>query len=566
MMIIFDFFLNLYSLFFISLFFTDFSFLFSFLHNKFNFPLNDISNISTQASVFAMFLFIRWLIDKDSFLDIRCIKAIKNIGNLKDRTILVSMFVIFMLIFLSLGIARHLALSSSGIDLAAFDQAIWNTANGDILFSSIAGNINILGAHFEPILLLIAPLYMVWPNIIVLIILQALALGVAIFPLYWIAKNRLNNRILIFAFILAYFLSRAVRGVGFLDFHTDSFLVPLIFCSYYFLVTKRTIAALLSLFLMLLCKEDVTFLVSAFGIFLCIFQKRYKLGIFLFFAGIVGWIVETSIIMPRFANTQNYPYLSWLPFGETYTQNINAVLQKPSLLIGLFFSLEKTAFYLRLFGPLGFLSFLSPAHYVLFLVPLTEQAIGSLRHGGMQTITSHYPAHTIPFIFISAIYGAGWLIDKFVKNRPKFAWYLAIYIALLSLLFYGKTDGHKFAKFLMGAKEIHAQEIRSYLRLIPPGASVCAVNNLVPHLSHRKYIYLWYDLNSFKYNAEYIVLYKDLLEQGKDNLTEIVDVLAQKGYKNIFSDKENTFFILFNPKFDRAVLKNQPAQIMSLTE
>jgi len=568
-MVIFDFFLNLYFIFFIGLFFTDYSFLFSFLHNKFNFSFTDISNISAQAPIFSMLLLIRWFMNKDSFLNIKFIKVVKNIGNLKDRTILLTIFSIFIFIFLSIGISRHLALSSSGIDLAVSDQSVWNTVKGNILFSSLDGNINHLGAHFEPILFLIAPLYMIWPNISVLIILQALALGIAIFPLYLIAKERLNSRILIFAFVFAYFLSRAVRGVGFLDFHTDSFLVPLIFSSFYFLVTKRTGWALFSLFAMLLCKEDVTFLVSAFGIFLIFTQRRYKFGIFLLLVGISGWLVITKSVMPYFAKSQNYPYLAWLPFGSTYQENIRAVLANPLLLKGLFFGEGKIDFYLRLFGPLGFISFLSPAHYILFLIPLLEQIVGSIGHPGMQTITAHYPAHTVPFIFIAAIYGAGWLVDRLTKRgfaKRKVTIILSIYIIFISLLFFGKSDGHKFVKFLRGAREIRSKEIRSYLCLIPESASVCAANNLIPHLSHRKYIYMWNGLNGFKYNTEYIVLYKDLLGQGSDDLPKILDILSQKGYKNAFSDKEQAFYILFNPKFDRAILEKQPAKIIPMVK
>jgi len=412
-----DIFLNLHFVFLLSLFFTNYSFVLSFLHSRFNFPLKDISNISPQVLIFSFILLIRYILNRETFRRIKFIRILSDIGKLGDRPILIIIFIIFSIIFISIGIARHYALSSSGIDFGVTVQALWNTTKGDILFSSLDGNINHLGSHFEPILFLIAPFYYLFPSPVFLIILQSLALGLAFFPLYLIAKHVLNSQVLIFAFIICYFLSQAVRGIGLLDFHTDVFLVPLIFFTYYSLVKNRMTLAFLLLFLMLLCKEDVTLIAVGFGIFLWIAQRRYISGSFLVLAGILGWHLETNIIMPYFAHTEGYPYLAFLPFGETYAENIKALVDNPFLLKKLFFSSEKIDFYLRLFGPLGFLSFLSPVHYILFAIPLLEHIIGSIAHTGMQTISSHYPAHTMPFIFIAAIYGARRLIRRFSKNQ-----------------------------------------------------------------------------------------------------------------------------------------------------
>lgn len=569
---IFDFFINFYFFFFITLFITDYSFILSPLNKRFSYLPNDISNISVQTIVLAFLLLIRWFINKNSFQEISFIRVLKRAARLSDSKILIAIFITFLTIFLAIGIARHWAFSSAGYDLGVYDHSIWNTTKGDILFSSLDGNISHLGAHFEPVLILIAPLYLIWPNAIVLIILQALALGLAIFPLYLIAKNKLGSRLLVFAFIFAYCLSRSVRGVGLLDFHPDSFLVPLIFFCYYCLITKRTTWALVSIFLMLLCKEDVTIIVAGLGIFVWFFQKRYKFASLLLLISVLGWLIETNLIIPHFANTKNYSCLSWLPFGQTYAQNINAVINKPSLLKDLFFGPGKINFYVKLFGPLGFISFLSPQHFVLFLLPLLEHILGSIGHPGMQTISSHYPAHTMPFIFIAAISGASLLIE-FLLKKPK--WenkrrnlniVVSIYIILFSLLFFGKSDGHKFAKFIKGVEELRAKEIILSLRVIPADASVFAVNRLIPSLSHRKYIYIWKGLKNFRYNTEYVVLHRDLLDKESGQVSNILYVLNQQGYKNILAEKDGPLYILFNEKFDRSQLENEPKKLFTVVE
>ena len=563
---IYDFCLNIYCLFCATLFFTNYSFLFK----LFNLPSKEISNIATQLPTLAILFLIRWFMGKESFPRIKVISLVNKAGSFEDKKILLCVFFVFSVVFVSIGILRYLSFCSSGWDFGGLVQAVWNTTKGDILFSSVDGNINRLGTHFEPILFLLTPFYMLWPNPLFFVIIQSLVLAVAIFPLYLIAKHRLNSRILIFAFVFAYVLSRAVRGIGLLDFHTDSFLVPLSFFTFYSLVTKRNLFMALGILLMLMCKENASFVVIAFGLFAALTLRRYKLGFFLLLLGISSWIIETNFIMPYFARTEKYPYLCWLPFGGTYQENIRAVLKNPLLLMNLVFGNNKLEFYFKLFGPLGFLSFLSPAHYVLFLIPLTTQVVGSVWHPGMQTISSHYPAHTIPFIFIAAIYGVGYLAElvsrRLYRDKDKkehIYTVMSIYIIFFSLAFYGKTDGHKLAKFITSVRAVRTPDIIRGLEMIPKDASVTAVNTLVTPLAHRKYIYLWEGPDNFKHISEYVVLHKDMLKSS-ENIDFILEDFKNRGYTVFFQDRSGKLYILFNPNADKSILEKQPKKFFPL--
>lgn len=541
----FDKIINLYFFFLIGCFITDYSFILK----------DGISNLSIHGLIFVLLLFVRWFIDRQSFTSSIFIRFIKYIAKFNDKILLALIFLIFIFILFPIGLMRHFAFSSSGIDLGAVDQSIWNTLHGSILFSSLAGNVSYFGAHFEPILLLITPFYLIWSDIIVLIFLQAVAISLAIFPLYLIANQRLNNRLLIFVFVFAYFLSRPLRGVGLLDFHSDVFLIPLVFASYYFLVTKRIFWATSAMVLMLCCKETAAVLVFAYGIFTITYLKRYRLGISLLALAIAWWVLVTNFVMPRFAHVESYPYLKWLPFGVTYSDNLSAVIRNPLLLVKLFFSGGKTGFYAKLFVPLGLLSFLSPQHYILFLLPLAVQVAMSVNHGSMVTITSHYPAHTLPFIFISAIYGAGKLIDLVntrlsCKNRDfakKITFFIGTVVILFSLSFFGKSDGHKLAKFIRSADELHSYEIRQALKSIPEEASVSAVHRIVPHLTHRKYIYIWENSPEARYLVEYVVLHRQLIESDGEQFGQILSQLNKEGFKEICADSPQGFYIFYNP-------------------
>jgi uncharacterized membrane protein len=544
-----DQFLLVYFVFLVGSFITDFAFIFK----------EGISNLSVHSIIFVFLLGVRWYLDKASFGSSLLIKLLKRISKSADTKILWFLSLALTFIFLYIGIMRHFAFSSAGIDMGVTDQALWNTIRGRVLFSSIDGHINHLGAHFEPVLFLIAPLYFIWPNIIILIFLQAFAVGLAVFPLYLIAKERLNNRFLVFAFIFAYFLSRPLRGAGLLDFHTDVFLIPLSFVSYYLLITRRNLWAVVAMLLMLCCKENASILIFAYGIFTITCLKRYRLGVLLLALAITWWLAATDLIMPRFAGTTAYPYLKWLPFGPTYADNLLAVVKDPMLVVKLLFSPEKLEFYLKLFLPLGLLSFLSPGHYILFLLPLATQVAGSVNHGGMTTLTSHYPAHTLPFIFISAIYGAGKLVDG---REKRISICLAAMIIFLSLLFFGKSDGYKLSKFIRSADQLHSSEIRRALKNIHESASVCAVHRITPHLTHRKYIYIWENSPDTRYLAEYVVLHRRLIETDKEGFGQIIVELRERGFKKVYTDKHSDLFIFFNPMYKKELLENRQSKLI----
>ena len=106
------------------------------------------------------------------------------------------------LFFAALGVAlamyvavplfRHYSFQT-GIDLALFAQAYWNTVQGELLLSSIHGDMVLWGEHFNPIVILILPFYQLWPSPETLLVLQSLALVAGAIPLYALARLELQK-------------------------------------------------------------------------------------------------------------------------------------------------------------------------------------------------------------------------------------------------------------------------------------------------------------------------------------------------------------------------------------
>ncbi|MCK9603765.1 MAG: DUF2079 domain-containing protein [Candidatus Omnitrophica bacterium] len=521
-------------------------------------PLFNISNISGPTIGLVFLCCLRYKINKNNFFENPFMRTLRNISRLSDKTLLSILILIIFLTLSILSITRHLSFSSGSSDLGIFDQAIWNTAQGNILFSSLKGNINLLGDHFEPILLVIAPLYKIWPSALVLLILQSFLLAFAIVPLYLIASKILKSRFLIFVFIVSYILSEAMRGVALSDFHPECFILLFLFWAYYFLLQKKNLWLFFVTFLLLLCKEDTAFLISGLGIFALFFQKRFKTGAALFIIGIAAWALQTKFIIPYFNPAGKYSYMDRFPFGLTYADNLRAVLGDPSLLVKLLFQKAKIIYCLKLLGPVVFLPLLSPAHYILVAIPLFKNLLlAHINFSGFYDITSHYTAGIIPFIYIGAIYGAGWLARKL--HLRKAALFIGGFALLSSLFFYGKTDGYQLARFTEGIKNNHSIEKLSYLRLVPAEASVATNFNIVPHLSHRKYIFEWNPNSRMSKITEYLVIDMDLLEYlSPSDIANIAPYFAEiknMGYRKVFSSPDGKFLIFHNPAIDKSLVE-----------
>ena len=101
----------------------------------------------------------------------------------------------FGIVFAAAAVLRHRAFASGRFDLGNMAQAVWSTAQGDVLsVTDVHGEqISRLGAHFDPILAALAPLWWLWPSPELLLVVQAFALAVGALPVHWLARKHLGD-------------------------------------------------------------------------------------------------------------------------------------------------------------------------------------------------------------------------------------------------------------------------------------------------------------------------------------------------------------------------------------
>src|SRR5215471_17844519 len=110
--------------------------------------------------------------------------------------------------FAVLSIAVNRSFATGRFDLGNMVQAVWSTAHGHLLqITNLQGaQVSRLGAHVDPILVLFAPLWWIWSSANMLLVAQAVAVGLGAFPVFWLARKHLGSARAGLGFALVYLL------------------------------------------------------------------------------------------------------------------------------------------------------------------------------------------------------------------------------------------------------------------------------------------------------------------------------------------------------------------------
>ena len=182
---------------------------------------------------------------------------------------------------------------------------------------------NLLGDHFQPIVGLIAPVFLIFPSAVTLLMVQALLTAVSVVPVSRAAAARLGTgagRMIGAAYGLSWGLQQMID----FDFHEIAFAVPLLACSLSALLRGKVRAAALWALPLVFVKEDQGFTVAALGVVIVVMSltrarqaSRARGGLD---RGALGWgallivwglawsLLAIAVIIPHFNPLHQYPY------------------------------------------------------------------------------------------------------------------------------------------------------------------------------------------------------------------------------------------------------------------
>ena len=240
--------------------------------------------------------------------------------------VIICLLVIYVCTFISACICQYFNFGYGDWDLAIYNQFFRGISHGRPFIS--LGDVFFLGIHAEITPTLITPLYLIFPHPVTLLVIQTIMLGLAVIPLFFIARRELGQTWgLIFA--IAYLLYPALGYVNLNEFHPESFLPFIHFFLFYAFLKKDFTKFSIWMLACILSKENMTLIGITFGVYALICRRERKWILLPVLSGLVWFVLYTKFIFPA-ASVHKVQFVNFYShLGDTPQEMLSTILKHP---------------------------------------------------------------------------------------------------------------------------------------------------------------------------------------------------------------------------------------------
>ncbi|MFI0982496.1 DUF2079 domain-containing protein [Streptomyces sp. NPDC021093] len=419
------------------------------------------------------------------------------------RTLAWSLTALFFVLYSTVAILRNDRMLNGGFDVGIFEQAIKAYSLGQAPVVELKGpGFNLLGDHFHPILVLVAPFYRLFPSTETLLVVQSALLALAVLPLTrW--AHRAVGPVAALVVGCGVGASWGIVSAAAKDFHEIAFAVPLLAFSAVALGQRRWWAGALWAAPLLLVKEDLGLTLSAVGAYIAWqavrerrgagrsvagrreaespapttgVNSRLWLGISTILLGVIGTALEILVLLPAMSPTGGFAYWGQIPGDGASSSGSGNVL---TLALGVFWPPMKYLLLLMLAAPVAFFGVRSPL--LLLCVPtLGWRFVAGNEHYWQPGF--HYSAILMPVLFAGFVDVLSRRKDLLpgVRRRRALA-FSAAFTAVTAAVY----PLHDLVLPSAWRTPEHVVVARQILDRIPDGDTVASSNRLAPLLTSR---------------------------------------------------------------------------------
>jgi uncharacterized membrane protein len=417
--------------------------------------------------------------------------------------------------FSYLSITNHHALNTRTIDLGYYDNIFYQSIHGRPLACTLIKSGYHGSAHFDPLLVLLSPLYLIYPRAEMILVLQSFWIGAGVVPVYLIAKDKLGHRLPAVALAAMYALYPALQGANMYEFHSLSLLSSILLFLLYFLEKGSFKGYFAVLPIALLCREDASLLLCFIGIYAIISGRPgfSRVGWITIVVSVIYFAIVKKVFMTSsdiFMSGKEslsfaYYYDELIPNKNGVAGLVLSLVTNPVFVVKVIFTEPKLLYLLTLFLPLIFLPFFARTRRVmlsyglLFCLLATRSAVFSPAFQYSNTILPI--AFALTPAALAQIADSG-LVSAFGLDARRLSRALLVSAFAASLLvswkFGGIVDNQAFkGGFSRVARRLSQRDretyawIRQQVAQIPPNASIAVSNKLGAHASNRKTVYFY---------------------------------------------------------------------------
>lgn len=417
--------------------------------------------------------------------------------------------------FSNAAITNHHALVTRTTDLGYYDNIFWQSAHGRPLACSFIKAGYHGSAHFDPLLVLLSPLYLLYPRAEFLLALQSVWCGAGVIPAFLIGRRYLGSRAAGVAIAACFALHPALHGANMYEFHSLTLATTPILFALYFFQAQAWKRYALSVFIALLVREDIALMMMGVGLVGLLHQERAMrraglltiLGAMVYF-GIVKAFFMTSaglLMSGKDAYSFAYYYEDLIPNKKGTGGLLLSLFTNPVFLLNHVLTEEKIVFFVTLFLPVGLLPFFARRERWMLLYGLLFTLLAS--RNAVYSTHFQYTAALLPFAYALAPLGITRLAQSnattalgFDGRRLQAACVVAMLVAAgaVSWKFGGFIDNDAFkggfyrvARTMTDKQRETHEWVREMVKEIPPSASVGVSNKLGAHVSGRRHAYFY---------------------------------------------------------------------------
>ncbi len=442
-------------------------------------------------------------------------KALKRIS--RSTSILFISIVVYTVILSGLSVQRYRTYNAGMYDLGIMEQTIWNTSQGRILTSTVNMGYPVSrfwNGRWELMYLPIALLHRIFPYPSTALIIQTIVLALGVIPIYLLAVDKLGKGILSTTLPITYLLYPPLHNANLFDIHGITLATPMILFAFYFLNRRAMAPFYLFLVLLLFCREDASLIAFMLGLYALVIIKERRAGISVMALSFLWLLLIQNVhhLRPIFdlppLNDPNLFPSRWERVGGSSPLTFAmSIVQDPLGFLRLFWGTTNLKLIIKLFGPVGFISWLNPSSLALMMPNLIVNMISSSPVS--KNIYHHYTGAVTPVVFISTIFGIAYLlrVGKSLSTAGHSgAWKRLIHPVTLSI---GILSSTLLACLLWSrVPDAASYRVTSHHEvndrkadMIPGKASVSVHFFLAPHVAQREGLFLFPDKLG---EAEYI--------------------------------------------------------------
>lgn len=349
---------------------------------------------------------------------------------------------------------QFLDLRPGRYDNLVYNAGFHNTAKGNGFFVwqpnplSLSGHPRIpsrnqFAVHFQPILLLLIPIYAVLPSIYTLLGISVIGLGLAAIPLFKLCKNMFDEQVAM-VFTLSYLANPTVLFNTY-AFHGIVFAPLFGFGLLWAYQNEQSQWFLLFLIGMLSLKENVAILIIPLSIYFILDSKYTKhlsdkprraisWNLPAVLLALAWFIASFKLIIPSFSSgasdyvhATHYQYL-----GQSMTEIVVTLILEPWRAIPEILSLNVVRYIIQLLAMTGFIAIGAPEVLLVGVFVVTQNILATTPL--KISLVYQNTLLMLPALYVAMIIGYTRLSERYAHQRYRIFASILITVGLLAIM------------------------------------------------------------------------------------------------------------------------------------